>query len=95
MESLCAATLLDLLLYRAAGRDQGCDLGGLAGRDDSVGLWCRWSRPPTGCMAVWPLLPDTDPSCRFEPQLVGSADVKRAVELVEVPHDLVATELAG
>ena len=40
-------------------------------------------------------LPDTDPSCRFEPQLVGSADVKRAVELVEVAHDLVATELAG
>src|SRR3984957_8065397 len=46
-------------------------------------------------MAVWPRLPDTDPSCRFEPRLVGSADVKRAVELVEVPHDLVATELAG
>jgi hypothetical protein len=42
MESLCAATLLDLLLYRAAGMDRGCDLGGLAGRDDSVGLWWRW-----------------------------------------------------
>jgi hypothetical protein len=40
-------------------------------------------------------LPDTDPSRRFEPQFVGSDDVKRAVELVEVPHDLVATELAG
>src|SRR6476469_3466771 len=40
-------------------------------------------------------LPDTDPGCRFEPQLVGSADVKRAIVLVEVSHDLVATELAG
>src|SRR5580693_5757924 len=40
-------------------------------------------------------LPDTDPSRRFEPQLVGRADIKRAVELVEVPHDLVAPELAG
>src|ERR1043165_7198385 len=59
------------------------------------GLWWRWSRPPTGCVAVWARLPDTDPSCRFEPQLVGSDDVERAVELVEVPHDLVATELAG
>ena len=64
MESLCAATLLDLLLYWAAGSgqrgagsgqgDRGCDLGGLAGRDDSVGLWWCWSRPPTGCVAVWP-----------------------------------------
>jgi hypothetical protein len=95
LESLCAATLRDLVLCWAAGRDRGCDLGGLAGRDDSVGLWWRWSRPPTGCVAVGPGLPDTDPGCRFEPQLVGSADVKRAVELVEVPHDLVATELAG
>src|SRR5271155_2962991 len=58
------------------------------------GLW-RWSRPPAACVAVWPWLPDTDPSCRFEPQLVGSADIKRGVELVEVPHDLVAAELAG
>jgi hypothetical protein len=54
MESLCAATLLDLLLYWAAGRDRGCDLGGLPGRGDSVDLWWRWSRPPTGCVAVWP-----------------------------------------
>src|SRR5215471_9724512 len=36
-----------------------------------------------------------DPSCRLEPQFVGSADAKRAVELVEVPHDLVAAELSG
>jgi hypothetical protein len=42
-----------------------------------------------------PRLPDADPGCRFEPQLVGGTDIKRAVELVEVPHDLVATEFAG
>src|SRR5262249_4069014 len=45
--------------------------------------------------AGWPWLPDTHPSCGLEPQLVSGADLKRAVELVEVPHDLVATELAG
>jgi hypothetical protein len=56
---------------------------------------CSWSRPLTGCVAVWPWLPDTDPGCRFEPQLVGSADIKGGVELVEVAHDLVAAELAG
>src|SRR6202035_5913855 len=44
-------------------------------------------------MALW--LPDMDPVFWFEPQLVGSADIKCAVELVEVPHDLVAAELAG
>src|SRR5436305_3837858 len=52
------------------------------------------SSPVLG-VAVWPWLPDTDPGCRFEPQLVGCADIERAVELVEVPHDLVAAELAG
>jgi hypothetical protein len=46
LESLCAATLRDLLLYGAAGRDRGCDLGGVPGRDDPVGPWWRWSRPP-------------------------------------------------
>src|SRR5258708_3271875 len=50
--------------------------------------WYEALRPP-------PWLPDTDPSRGLEPQLVGSADIKRGVELVEVPHDLVATELAG
>jgi hypothetical protein len=40
------------------------------------------------------LLPDTDPTRRLEPQLVVGTDAKRAVELVEVPHDLVAAELA-
>src|ERR1700722_2136159 len=44
-------------------------------------------------MALW--LPDMDPGFWFEPQLVGSSDIKGAVELVEVPHDLVAAELAG
>jgi hypothetical protein len=42
-----------------------------------------------------PRLPDTDPICGIEPQFVGGADIKRAVELVEVPRDLVAAELAG
>ncbi len=57
-------------------------------------LWRRWSRPPAGCVAVWPWLPDADPSRGLEPQLVSGADTKRGVELVEVPHDLVAAELA-
>ena len=40
------------------------------------------------------LLPDTDPTGRLEPQLVVGTDAKRAVELVEVPHDLIAAEFA-
>ena len=32
-------------------------------------------------MAAWPRLPDTDPSRRFEPQLVGGADITQ--ELAE------------
>src|SRR5580658_2617902 len=55
----------------------------------------RWSRSAAGWVPGWPWLPDTDPGCGFEPQLVGGADIKRGVELVEVPHDLVAAELAG
>jgi hypothetical protein len=47
-----------------------------------------------GLNGILNVLPDANPSRRFEPQLVGGADVKRAVELVEVPHDLVAAELA-
>ena len=53
------------------------------------GLWRRWSRPPVGCVAVWPWLPDTHPSCGLEPQLVSGADIKRAVELVEVPRPVI------
>jgi hypothetical protein len=36
---------------------------------------------PSDFLAL-PWLPDMDPSCRFEPQIVGSADIKGAVELV-------------
>ena len=68
MESLCAATLLDASVLGTGQGPGPVTWAGLAGRDDSVGLWWRWSRPPTGCVAVWPRLPDTtDPSCRFEP----------------------------
>jgi hypothetical protein len=37
MESLCAVTSLDLLLYSAAGKDHGATWEGLACRDDSPG----------------------------------------------------------
>ena len=94
LESLCAATFLDLLLYGAAGGDRGCDLGGLAGRDDS-GPMVALVTTAYGLGRGVARLPDTDPGCRFEPQFVGRADVKRAIVLVEVSHDLVATELAG
>ncbi len=49
--------------------------------------------PPKYEQAVWSRLPDADPGCRLEPHLVGGADIERGVELVEVPHDLVAAEL--
>ncbi len=58
------------------------------------GLW-PVGHDRRGSVAAWPWLPDTDPSCGIKPQLVGGAYVKRGVELVEVPHDLVAAELAG
>src|ERR1700733_10245287 len=54
---------------------------------------CVEAPHPGGLCGPW--LPDMDPGFWFEPQLVGSADIKGAVELVEVPHDLVAAELAG
>src|SRR5580704_13371744 len=40
-------------------------------------------------------LPDPHPGGRLDPELVGSADAKRGIELVEIPDDLVAAELVG
>src|SRR6266487_2315213 len=86
----------DEAIASGSGQGSGCDLGRPGGpRWPGRGHGGRWSRPPTGCVAVCPWLPDTHPSRGLEPQLVGSADIKRGVKLVEVPHDLVATELAG
>jgi len=68
-------------------QDNGHDHGEVARRRDD-----RWLPDRA---AAWPWLPDSDPGRGFEPQLVGGADIKCAVELVEVPHDLVAAELAG
>jgi hypothetical protein len=76
-----------------SGQGPECDPGRPGGpRWPGRGLWRRWSRPPVGCVAVWPWLPDTHPSCGLEPQLVSGADIKRAVELVEVPRPVILQE---
>jgi hypothetical protein len=78
MESLCTATLLDLLLYRAAGRDQGCDLGGLAGRDDSVGLCSAGHDHPT---VVW----RCGPAYQIRTRVAGSSHNSSAAPTSNAP----------
>ena len=59
------------------------------------GSQSRWSQPPAGSVGGVALATDADPGFRVGPELVGSADAKRTVELVKVPPDFVAANSPG